>query len=56
MLERNAEVVKEIDKLEKKHFQGQIILHWKDGVVLIVDWPKKPVRKELVRKTETTAL
>lgn len=47
MLDRNGELVKELDKLEKKHYRGKIEIHWVDGCAKIIDWPRKPVRKEI---------
>ena len=54
MLERNAEAVKEMDKLEKRRYRGQIICHFVDGVIKLIDWPRKPVRKEIANTTLTT--
>lgn len=51
MLDKNSELLAEQDKLEKGGFTGQTIIHWLKGIALLVDFPKKPVRKELHKGT-----
>jgi hypothetical protein len=52
MLERNKKLLEEQEKLEKGRFKGQTINHWVDGVVKIIDFPRKPTRKELFNGKE----
>jgi len=47
MLERNNKLLDELERLQAGRFKGQIILHIVDGVCKIIDYPKKPRRKEL---------
>jgi len=47
MLERNPKLLAEQERLEKGRYKGQTINHWVDGVVKIIDYPKRPTRKEL---------
>lgn len=53
MLERNKRLTEEQEKLEKGRFRGQTIIHWIDGVARIIDFPKRPLRKELTDKKES---
>lgn len=47
MLEKNNELKKELDRLEKGGYTGQTVLHFAKGLALIIDYPRKPNRKEL---------
>jgi len=47
MLEKNQGLAKEQDRLEKGCFTGQTVVHWVKGVARLLDFPKRPVRKEI---------
>ncbi|MFA5135750.1 MAG: hypothetical protein WC505_08280 [Patescibacteria group bacterium] len=47
MLEKNQGLAKEQDRLEKGSYTGQTVVHWVKGVARLLDFPKRPVRREL---------
>jgi hypothetical protein len=49
MLEKNKKLIEEVDRLEKGAFTGKITVHILKGIAMIVEFPKKPIRKELMK-------
>lgn len=46
MPDKNGKLIEELDRLEKGAFTGQTVLHWLNGIARIIEFPKKPIRKE----------
>lgn len=42
---KNKKALEEMTKLEHGKYTGQTINHWYEGVIKIMDFPKKPLRK-----------
>jgi len=47
MIEKNEGLIIELEKLEKGSYTGQTIIHWNKGQALLLDFPKRPLRKQI---------